>query len=159
MESSRVYNYVKQGRIEELKGIYKSKVYEFNIGEERLEINDSGFGGYNIWVEREDTDDGKIEVFSYRTKSFTYGVDVTEKILLPDIEFRGNVLTIKPLAVRFEYTAFTNDFTVSQFIPEDDGISERMTFFDIQYIYLKIPKGLKINENNLNIDYVDTNLR
>lgn len=164
-EHSQIYDYSRSGNLEKLKGLCETKSYKFKYAGNILTLEKLGdadsINNIQIWIERKNVDDQKIEAFSMKNKTIIYGLDVTKKIPHADIELRDDTLVITQMkSRRFDCVAFKNDITASQFLPKsnDEG-RVLMAWFDIHYIYLKVPKNLRINDDTLNVNYVNPDLQ
>ncbi|NLI91276.1 MAG: hypothetical protein GX434_03475 [Peptococcaceae bacterium] len=84
-------------------------------------------------------------------------MNITERILPPDFQLEGNLLTIRPPApYSIDFICFKPDMTSTQFVKDTTpNPFSYPTIFGRQAVYLIIPKDMEINTNAGNIIYVN----
>lgn len=113
--------------------------------------------GAQIYVERKNTNDDKIEAIVYRTRSSMNDMDISKLINPIRLKLAGNLLTLQnPKQVKLKFSMFNNVFAVTQFTGEDSLFEHNSSFYDGQSIlYMRIPKDLElIDKSHLSIQYV-----
>jgi hypothetical protein len=163
-EAGQFYDLAKSGKLEQNKNITKNADYTFPIEGNQLEIVLNNNSYCQIWVERKEVDDGKIEVGNYLSPFIAENIDITAKIKPPVINLNGNTMTIAPPVDTINLIVFDRDFAVRQF--SLNNIPRQITYSPVmvgnQAIYLRIPKNMQVkakNSNqNLNLNYISNNL-
>lgn len=107
-----------------------------------------------IYVERKDQDDGKIEARVYTNGLYISGYDFTDKIVPVNFQLMGETLNVLyPGLQTIDISVAGSEFTINQFTGQNrmNGINSRGQLA----VYLKIPKSLQLNgDPNVNIQYV-----
>jgi heme/copper-type cytochrome/quinol oxidase subunit 2 len=114
--------------------------------------------GAQIFVERKNTNDDKIEAVAYRTSSSMNDMDISKLINPIRLKVAGNLLTVQnPKQAKLKFSMFNNVFAVTQFTGEASSFQHNSSFYDGQSIlYLRIPKDLElIIKSDLNIQFVE----
>lgn len=104
-----------------------------------------------VYLSRKDTDDNKIEIFSYYSLHCIEGIDFSERLKAPEIQLKDNRLKIGYQYLRIVCTKFNKDFSITQFDKSKaDGITTAPSNFSYNsdIIYIKIPKSLIISNDN-----------
>ncbi|WP_066069100.1 hypothetical protein [Neobacillus soli] len=159
-ESTDLYDAAVAGRIDTVDSKYIDKKWDLSFEDQKLNIaveNDEYFYT-QIFVDRKNSNDDKIEAIFYKTRASANGMDITKLTHPIRLELAGNTLFLKnPKKVKLEFTTFNNVFTVNQFTGEDSLFSHHSEFSGGQSIlYLRIPKDLQlIDKSNLNLEYVE----
>lgn len=150
-----------KGKLDNLESVYKKGELNYQYSENELEIAPlkEGMGISNIFVERKETNDNKIQVFFYTTPTILKNYDVTEAMNPPRVYFTGKRLNIiAPEKAEIHVARFTKEFTLVQFSDEKWIFDHQQNdLMGINIIYLQIPKNLKIlndEQTGININYV-----
>lgn len=150
---SYLYNTLHNGNIDQLEP--QNLLYEetFEYGKQSLSIQTDEGTGANIFVERKDADDGKIEAFVFTNGIIVAGYDFTDKLVPNKFQLVGDTLRVLNPQNRIEISIMREEFTINQFTgqrPINDVSSIQLE------VYLKIPKSLEINDGgNVVIEYVN----
>ncbi|MDD4239080.1 MAG: hypothetical protein PHT62_11090 [Desulfotomaculaceae bacterium] len=138
------YDALYEGRLDNYEGAEIIARWSFDYQEERLKIIAPDYERYSnlIAVERKDVCDGKLEVFSYVSKS-------PNRLTLanpPDIRLKDNQLEIlQPEKIHLEAIGFYHDFTMAQFTGTGFSMERTHYFFGDTVLYLRIPEDLLID--------------
>lgn len=154
---ANLFEIAKQGNLDHTKGIYLNLSQDFIVGEDRLNLKLANGMESEVWIERKDSNDGKIEVRSYVTPHLVEHVDFSAKIRPPVISLEGNKLQIQPPArYTLDLKTFKDNFISAQFRGSSPAESfGNTTVFGRQIIYLRIPAGMKVSSNQPYIIYLD----
>jgi hypothetical protein len=142
------YDSAQKGAIHELEGVTRNGEWEFSYTDEKLQlIKGDTVTSIEVFAERKDTNDNKIEVSSYATDLMIEGVVIKDSLKPPGVELSGNNLRIiQPKITELKYAMFDKEFTISQFTSEPNK-SVRYggnAVMGNQILYLRIPKDLEV---------------
>src|SRR5690625_5881153 len=118
----------------------------------------------DIIVEKRDDVQPRVEVTLYETPSIVGNKDISDKILLNNIEVNDNIITILEQSVETEinYYGIENDLVTKQFVKNKSGDWESAIFgFDIgqQVLHISVPeniidrKSTRLNSSHVAISY------
>ena len=147
------------GKIDSINSDFIEKKWNLNFLEQKLNvrIENDEFIDTQIFVERKKTNDHKIEIVYYKTRSSVNDMDVTKLTNPLFLKLAGNTLTINnPKKAKLKFSMFNNVFAVNQFTGETSLFEHHSSFFEGQSIlYMRIPKDLElINKPDINIQFV-----
>lgn len=148
------------GRPEQIDGAAKLKQWDFAFSGNQLQVTGAdNSSGVMIIADQKDTNDGKIEVISYATKTILEGIDVTKDIKLPKVSLEGNILEITmPEQYRVEIAKFSKDFVMTQ-LTRAGKEQGTQNIIGAQVLYLRIPQKVQIGANKLGILFADSKLK
>jgi hypothetical protein len=156
--SMNLYDAALDGKLEETDGVYKSEQWQFDFSGNSLRIAGDDYLNTMIIAETKDIHDGEIEVFYYVTATILERIDVTGEITTPEVTLDGNRLLInQPEQYTVEFAQFKKEFVMTQFLRESveqDGQIFRETVFGSQLLYLRVPKGVQIEDTKHGIQFV-----
>lgn len=115
----------------------------------------------DIIVEKRDDVQPRVEVTLYETPSIVGNKDISDKILLNNIEVNDNIITILEQSVETEinYYGIENDLVTKQFVKNKSGDWESAIFgFDIgqQVLHISVPENIIIEgDGEYFIEYVE----
>lgn len=135
------------GHFEEQSGLYKNSSQTFRADTNPITLESSSKTGYNpIYIERKDSDDGKIEVSSYVAPHYTDSIDFTRIVSPPGISFEKGILTIDaPSQQNLQFKSLSYGFVVNQFKQKDQKTRESsFSVFGGKAVYVRIPKNLEV---------------
>lgn len=100
----------------------------------------------HIVLERKEAEDNKIEVYWYPGVQYVNGVDLSHLIKEPEVNLVDKKLIIKFEKQRFNFTKFSKDVVLNQFIKDSNKEQDRgiMGSLNSGVIYIKVPKNLNI---------------
>jgi len=100
----------------------------------------------HIVLERKETEDSKIEVYWYPGVQYVNGVELSHLIKEPEVNFVDKNLNIKFEKQRFNYTKFSKDVVINQFLKDNNNERDRGIVGGLNsgIIYIKVPKNLEI---------------
>ena len=135
------------------------KKWNFAYHESKLNLitETDQYFGTQIYVERKNTNDDKIEAVVYRTRSSMNDMDISKLINPIRLKLAGNLLTLQnPKQAKLKFSMFNNVFAVTQFTDEASLFQHHSSFYDGQSIlYMRIPKDLElIDKSHLSIQFV-----
>ncbi|MDM5318129.1 hypothetical protein QUF49_19190 [Fictibacillus sp. b24] len=154
---SKVLERAFNGKLENFKGTFLEKEnWSFPTKENTLDVNmiDKEMYGIMVFVEKKKNNDGVIEAAHYYGKSYIDGMDFTDKLESPSLEFDGKTLSIKaPKMLEVSFTKFSQGFAFSQFSGTGNAFEDRHTsVMGNDFILLSVPRDLKINGD---VNYVN----
>ena len=133
--------------------------WSFEFTEKQLEVVNVDSIGILLMAEIKDTDDGKIQVVEYTTKSIVAGIDVTNEIKSHQVTLQGNKLLLKkPAENRVELRRFKNDFTVTQFTGDSSMDQQKIyssSMMGSRILILSIPKNVQLDTSKFHIEFID----
>lgn len=152
-EADRLYTALSNGDVENIDKKYVKKTWDFSY--EQGEINMiQPSDRANIFVERTDQLDHEIEVTFYQSPLIYMGIDLNEKVKLPDVELVVDSLVINdPEQERIQIAAFMSSFVEGQFT-ERESWMDHYPIFRTEVLYVRIPKELKVLGDDGNIYFV-----
>ena len=161
LEKERIalINAATAGNIETIDSNYIDKKWDLDYPDQKLNVavENGEFLSTQIFVERKNTNDDKIEAVSYKTRSSVNEMDITKLTNPLRLKLAGKTLSLmNPKKAKLEFSMFNNVFAVNQFTGEDSLFAHQSSFFDGESIlYMRIPKDLElINKSDLNIQFV-----
>lgn len=152
-EAEELYTSLFNGDVENIDMKYVKKTWKFPY--ERGEINiNQHIERSNIFIERTDELENEIEVTFYQSPLFYMGVDIHEKVMLPEVELLVDSLVVnEPEQVRIEAVTFQTSFIEGQFTGRGSWM-DHYPIFRTEVLYVRIPKELKVLGDGGNIYFV-----
>lgn len=152
-EAEELYTSLFNGDVENIDKKYVKKTWKFPY--ERGEINiNQHIERSNIFIERTDELENEIEVTFYQSPLFYMGIDIHEKVMLPEVELLVDSLVVnEPEQVRIEAVTFQTSFIEGQFTERESWI-DHYPIFRTEVLYVRIPKELKVLGDDGNIYFV-----
>ncbi|MCJ8010052.1 hypothetical protein ACFFF5_21670 [Lederbergia wuyishanensis] len=147
------------GRINEIDPSLIREEWKFDYSGKELQIRQvEGYFDGTIIVDRKPENDGLIEV-KYIAASNLDGFDITDEMTPLNAEIQNNNLNLsfKSRQREISFTTYKNEFVINQFTGrKDQGIGSSGSFGEARYVFLKIPKDLKIVEDeDIWVNYTD----
>ncbi|MEH7308430.1 hypothetical protein [Neobacillus drentensis] len=148
------------GKLDTIDSSFIEKKWDLDYRDQKLNVTTetAEFFGTQIFVERKNTNDHKIDAIAYRTRSSVNDMDISKLINPIRLKLAGNILILQnPKKAKLEFSMFNNVFSVNQFTGEPSLFEHQSSFYDGQSIlYMRIPKDLElIYKSDLNIQYVE----
>ena len=157
--NSNLYYAAREGRLDQTEGVQVKGQWSFEFTEKQLEVVNVDSIGILLMAEIKDTDDGKIQVVEYTTKSIVAGIDVTNEIKSHQVTLQGNKLLLKkPAENRVELRRFKNDFTVTQFTGDSSMDQQKIyssSMMGSRILILSIPKNVQLDTSKFHIEFID----
>lgn len=150
------YEVVAEDKIDEIEDVYIEETWEFDYEDDTLTVRGSDYFPISTFVEEKEVDDDKIEITLYRTKATVEGIDISDQIKLPKLSLKENQLFFTPPErLEMSFYRLDKEAVITQFTgnPWYD-FNHRISKTGAQMLYIKVPKDLKIEEDNVYIDYV-----
>lgn len=149
-------NVAMEGRPEQIEGVIKLKQWDFEFSGNQLEIAGAdNNSGVMIIADKKNTNDGKIEVINYATKTILEGIDATNGIKAPQVLLEGNRLKITmPEQYKVEIAKFNKEFVITQ-LTRNDRERGMQYVIGAQVLYLRIPQKVEIGDNKLGILFAE----
>lgn len=123
---------------------YNIESHSFNYEEKALEIIFKK-EDQQVFINRKNSDDNKIEVYWYSGSMFVNGMDFANMIKGPSISLVNNKLIIEFEKQRYNFTQFSKDVVINQFYEGKDEKDRVINgIFGSGIIYIKIPLNLKV---------------
>jgi hypothetical protein len=151
-----LFNFLQNGDFEQIDPDYiaQSEVFDYDHPTVRIASNreeDSTL----IFVERKDTNDGKIEGFVYNTGFNVNGYQFTDILAPIQLELNNDTLEVNHPAIQNVKIAIAKkEFPITQFNGQQRTNVTTMGP-DNQAIYLRIPADLEISNKYSNVIYVE----
>ncbi|WP_064093972.1 hypothetical protein [Rossellomorea aquimaris] len=132
------------GKIKEGEGTVLKKEWEFKVDESRLTISNFTVNMF-ILAKRTESNDQRIKVDYYTSKSIVHRIDVTDKLSSPTITFYDNQLVVHdPEHVEIKLASFTNEFITNQFKNDSQDNYEYGSSLGGDLLLLSIPQGVEV---------------
>jgi len=123
---------------------YNIESHSFNYEEKALEVIFKK-EDQQVFINRKNSDDNKIEVYWYSGSMFVNGMDFANMIKGPSISLVDNKLIIECEKQRYNFTQFSKDVVINQFYEVKDEKDRVINgIFGSSIIYIKIPLNLKV---------------
>jgi len=123
---------------------YNIESHSFNYEEKALEVIFKK-EDQQVFINRKNSDDNKIEVYWYPGHILVNGMDFTSMINGPGINLVDNKLIIEFEKQRYNFNQFSKDVMITQFYENKDKKDRVSTgSFGSGIIYIKIPLNLKV---------------
>lgn len=153
---SGFYEKLNTGNLSEIDSKFLIKEMTFkNYNDQQLTIETNTMNEPQIFVEKKQNSDATIEVFVYSSGLVVDGLDFSNRIKPFQFELIGNQLLIQQIYQELNVAIVGNSFPVRQFTGQ--------SLFDHHYsssgdsvIYLKVPKDLEMNEDNIYLYYIES---
>lgn len=110
----------------------------------------------DIFIDRKNDNDGKIEGFLYQSNTFVNGLSIDTHFEPNYLYWSGDTLAITPpIEKKLKFVSSNREFIVAQFMDDRDHDHSEFAL-GRQILYLRIPSDLKIiNNARFNIQFVD----
>ncbi len=156
-EMDRLFDALFDGRTNEVDSRYVQSEWQWKYSEKELNIEDQDWFDGSVIVERKTENDGMIEG-TYYSKSVVGGIDITNEHQPLNVTLEKDTMHVKGKWEEkdLKFTIYEKEFVITQFSGERKGMTDYGGFMEIDYLYLKIPKDLKLKPTNedLYIHYV-----
>jgi hypothetical protein len=151
-----IYKVLHNGAFEQVDSDYiaQSEVFDYDYPTIRIS-SDREEDSTLIYVERKDTNDGKIEAFVYNTGFNINGYQFTDILAPIHLELNYDILEINhPDIQNITIAIVEKEFAINQF-GEQKRTNVTTMGPDNQAIYLLIPADVEISNEHTNVIYVD----
>ncbi len=156
-EMDRLFDALFDGRTNEVDSRYVQNEWQWKYSGKELDIEDQDWFDGSVIVERKTENDGMIEG-TYYSKSVVGGIDITNEYRPLNVTLEKDTMHVKGKWEEkdLKFTIYEKEFVITQFSGERKGMTDYGGFMEIDYLYLKIPKDLKLKSTNedLYIHYV-----
>lgn len=158
-EEAKIWSLVDANRADEINKKFLKDEWSFEVENNRFSVvnEPEDIGGLNVVVQWRDDPDSK-EIFAkiYQIPSIIEGIDTTNKIVLPKIEFnpRENQLTINDITQKINFYKFSNSSILLD-MNSRAGVSDEV-FIGNTIQYLNVPKHVTIIDEGGWIIYPST---
>jgi len=156
-EMSRLDDAIFDGRTDEIDSRLILNKWQWKYSGKELNIQDQNWFDGAVIVERKANNDEIIEG-TYYASSIVGGVDLTNEYPSREVKLEKDTLHLigKWEERNLKFTIFEKEFIITQFTGERKGGMDFGGFREINYLYLKVPKDLKLDPENeeLYIHYV-----
>lgn len=143
---NNLYSLAYEGNLDKAEeGLYLDTKWSFSFKGDELKVHTPNTNNVTMIIaERKQTNDGKIEVVNYKTRTIIGDVDFTEQTKVPTVELHENVLqVIPPEFVELSLGKFMNEFTIKQFTGEDFYDVDRVLGRDL--LFIRVPKDMQLS--------------
>jgi hypothetical protein len=111
--------------------------------------------GTPIFIERKTNDDRKIDAYVFASGMEVNGYDFSKRLLPNEVSITDDTLTIlPPTQQKIDIAMVKKEFTINQFTGKKDN-ENRIIGHEGRAVYLRIPKGLKIETNSIPVTFVN----
>ncbi|GIN96662.1 hypothetical protein J6TS1_25320 [Siminovitchia terrae] len=145
------------GRTNEVDTRYVLNEWQWKYSGKEIRIEDQDWFDGSVIVERKPENDGMIEG-TYYSKSIAGGIDITNEYRPLNVTLEKDTMHVKGKwgEKDLKFTIYEKEFVITQFTGGGKGAMDYGGFMEIDYLYLKIPKDLKLKPTNedLYIHYV-----
>ncbi|HHV64580.1 MAG TPA: hypothetical protein GXX46_05850 [Peptococcaceae bacterium] len=135
--------------------IYENLSESYPLTAKELKLVVAGDYQDMIWIERQEANQGQIQVKSYVTSYLVEDYDITSQIKPPVLTWEDNTLLIKsPPKYTLKFVSFKNNFLTSQF-KNPAGSKIGRTYFGKEAIHLVVPSETEVLTDYRNIVYLN----
>ncbi|MBS4201940.1 hypothetical protein KHA93_20245 [Bacillus sp. FJAT-49732] len=138
------------GRIDDIDPSLIREEWKYDYSGKELQIRQvEGYFDGTIIVDRKPENDGSIEV-KYIAASNLDGFDITDEMSPLNAEIQNNNLNLsfKSRQREISFTTYKKEFVINQFTGNKNyNMWSSSSFGEARYVFLKIPKDLKIVED------------
>lgn len=151
---SDLYSKLSNGEVTEIAPNYLQNELSFeDYQQESIRIESRADYGPQVFVERKETNDSKIEVAIYSTGLVVSGYDFSSMLKPLQLELTEDVLTITPVQQDINLAIASNNYSIRQFTGE--SMFENTYFSSVDsFVYLRVPADLNLVGDELNIEYI-----
>lgn len=148
-EVGRIDDAIFNGRTEEVDPRFIMKEWKWKYSGKELGVEEQDWFDGMVIVERKDDNDGIIDG-TYYANSVVGGIDLTNEYQPREVTLEKQTLYLKGQweEKEMKFAIFEKEFVITQFTGERKGGMNFGGFMEINYLYLKIPKDLKIIPEN-----------
>ncbi|SEN23183.1 hypothetical protein SAMN05192533_110111 [Mesobacillus persicus] len=150
---SSLYTNLSKGQIDKADEYLIKEIKFDNYQNQTLTITASPDYGSQVFVEKKQGEDSTVELFLYGNELTVDGYDFSNIIKLPDIELAGHTLSIVPIRQNIDLSIATNSYPIRQFTGE--FIQNHYFSSGESFIYLRVPRDLELNAENVYLEVVD----
>lgn len=142
------------GEVADIDSIYLQNEFSFNdYQNESMKIISRAEYGPQVFVERKETNDSKIEATIYSTGLVVNGNNFSHLLKPLQLDLTEEVLTITPVHQNINLAISSNNYPVRQFTGE--SMFENHYFSSVDsFVYLRVPKDLKLERDELYFEYI-----
>lgn len=144
--NSDIYQTVQSGKIDEAEGLTKKGSWDFPLEGKNLDMNIMA-QNLMVFIEKDPSVEGKVEVTHYSTYSYIDNIDITSRIKSPDIEINGTTLKIFPLdPVSIKLIKYKNAFPFTQFTEDEEQFTSGYGMMQgLEFIYITVPADTEVS--------------
>jgi uncharacterized protein (UPF0333 family) len=138
---------------ENIEGVQVKKSWDIPYEGNKLEIIGEGeqyYTGFTL-VKRKDSNDQKVEVTQYSTRTIMQKIDFTNEMKPYTLNIAGDTLSISdPNQVDIKVGKFNHEFTITQFAENRnskdpfDPFEDEYDVFGENVIYIQVPKDVEV---------------
>ncbi|MBM7599641.1 hypothetical protein JOC34_002009 [Virgibacillus halotolerans] len=148
--------FIYEGEPVDISNDYKVKQWDFDYNDEEIYLRYSGDDQNSLPVRLDKKEnDSKIEAVYYQTPSYYNGINISSYTDPVSVNKNGDELFIElPETAYLEFTSYKKEFPFKQltderFLENDDLLFEDADeIFGNQFLYLRIPKNIKVNADS-----------
>jgi hypothetical protein len=144
--NSDIYATVESGKIDEAEGLTKKESWEFPLEGQMLDVTDMNQQS-QIFIEKVNSLEEKVEVTHYTTYSYIDNMDITNRFPSPDVQLTDSTLKIFPQdIVTIKLVKYTNAFPFTQFSEYGEQISNGYGMMQgMDFIYIRVPADTEVS--------------
>ncbi|MEL7565165.1 MAG: hypothetical protein AAGU27_09805 [Dehalobacterium sp.] len=144
-----------ENRLAETDGIYLLERRNFSFQGEELDVLVKG-EFIPVIVKRRQQTDGQIEAAFYTTPTLCNNIDLSEKVLPPQMELSESTLMLTNPDNEIRIVDFKKDFTAAQFLKPASSLEYNSMHFEWgqKVLYLEIPSNVQVNSRQLYVQFV-----
>ncbi|MGA9225635.1 MAG: hypothetical protein WB217_04755 [Mesobacillus sp.] len=141
-----IYHTIESGKVDEAEGLIKKDSWEFSLKDQLLDVKNMNQNA-QIFIEKVDSLEGKVEVTHYSTYSYLDNIDITDRFPSPEIEMADATLKIFPIdPVTIKVVKFSNAFPFTQFSEYGEQNSNGYGMMQgMEFLYIRVPADTEIS--------------
>lgn len=144
--NSDIYSTIEAGKIDETEGLTKKESWSFSLKGQLLDVKHMNQHA-QIFIEKVESLEEKVEVTHYSTYSYMDNIDITDRFPSPDIQLNDTTLKIFPQDhVTIKLVKYTNAFPFTQFSEHGEQFSNGYGMMQgMDFIYIRVPADTKVS--------------
>ncbi|MEH7444118.1 hypothetical protein V7201_17535 [Bacillus sp. JJ1122] len=144
--NSDIYPTLESGKIDEAEGLIKKDSWEFSLKEQLLDVKNMNQNA-QIFIEKVDSLEEKVQVTHYSTFSYLDNIDITDRFPSPEIKLADATLKIFPTdPVEIKLVKFSNAFPFTQFSEYGEQSSNGYGMMQgMEFLYIRVPADIEIS--------------
>lgn len=141
-----IYHTIESGKVDKAEGLTPKKSWEFPLQGELLNVRGMNQNA-QVFIEKVDSLEAKVEVTHYSTYSYLDNMDITDRFPSPEIKLANGKLEILPTdPVTIKVVKFSNAFPFTQFSEYGEQLSNGYGMMQgMDFIYIRVPTDTKVS--------------
>jgi hypothetical protein len=141
-----IYHTIESGKVDEAEGLTPKKSWEFPLQGELLNVKGMNQNA-QIFIEKVNSLEEKVEVTHYSTYSYLDNMDITDRFPSPEIKLADGKLEILPTdPVTIKVVKYSNAFPFTQFSEYGEQNSNGYGMMQgMNFIYIRVPADTEVS--------------